>query len=237
MALHLVDTNNADRSAPTPNKNDQLIADSVKAHSTASSQYNTDATTQTGYLQQRNTQFIANDGTDPRALFGYNSALNDWGFYVTQSGVDVTTNADLSKFIFNSQQDVFKIVKKIQTNIPQFSLATSGSILSGWDILTVAHGQSFTPTVEVFVQGKLLNFNNGSLIAASYVPLPIYQVSVVNMYWFPNVGNTTNYPLSILFGVDATNVYIQAAYSANGSGSDTVASIPVTIFVRQETTT
>jgi hypothetical protein len=141
MSLFDTDKNSLDRGAPSPNRPDVVSPDAVMAHKTISTHYSTDADTNPGYLQMQNKQLIGDDGTTPITLYGYNQALNKWGFFVTQPGIDVTTNTDLSKFIFNSAQDVLKVSEKgtavLGTQSPSNGTITSQSV-------TVSFTKSYT---------------------------------------------------------------------------------------------
>lgn len=200
---------------------------------------NQDPSQQTAFINQNFQQlanslnpYIVSDGTTNRIILG-KQPDGTYGLRVSQSGVDVGT-ATNSQLIFNSNQDVFKIVSKGTTTIPGFSF-TPGN--SGYSSVTVTHGLSFTPLAEVYVQGKLLN-SSLALVASSYVPLPITASadSIMSYYFTGNAGN--NYPLTILFAIDSTNLYIEAMYSNPGVGvNGSVNSIPVSYFFLQETAT
>ena len=179
------------------------------------------------------------DSSNIRAFMGKNTTLGD-GFYVSKTGYDANT-ASASNLIFNSNQDVFKIVSKITTNIPSFSLSydSTGNITSGNSLLTIAHNLSFTPIIMVYVKGSLFSFAGG-LITSSYVPTPIYvgnQGYITQNYQFPTSSGSYANGISILNGVDSTNVYINATYenSGNNTSLGTVDAIPTTIFLLQET--
>lgn len=158
---------------------------------------------------------------------------------IAKDGFDAATATD-DQLIFNSGQNIFKIVKKItDRSIPQFTTTYDGSTYTtGGALLTVPHGLTFTPKTEVFVQGQMVNFVTSALITSTYVPLPIYpgHASSLNLYIFPNSSGGSSYAgVSIIFGVDATNVYVQANLLLTGNVPDTIAAIPVSIFLLQET--
>jgi len=169
MTLFDVDKTSMDRGAPTPNRPDQVIDSSVKAHKTASSDFTTDADSTTGYLQQQNKQFIANDGTTNKALFGYQPGLEKWGLFVTQDGFDVTTETDVNNFIFNSGQDTFKIVDSGTASIAPFT-TSDGTENSG--SVTITHNLGYVPAFFAFKQGTsgqyLGNWNGSRLLAYTF---------------------------------------------------------------------
>lgn len=243
MGLYDIDKNSEDRGTPMPNTNDKIIEGAIKSHKTLSTHYTTDADTNPGRLQMQNKQIIGNDGTTPITLYGYNQALNKWGFFVTKPGVDVTTNTDLSQFIFNSSQDILKVVAKGTTTIPSFGVG-SGQI--NYAQLTIAHGLSFTPLVNIYAKGNILNASLG-LIASSYIPLPFTPpggtgagttVAALNSYYFPAVSSGNSYALGMTYGIDATNIYINVGSTVTSAATaDTIAAIPITYFLLQETAT
>lgn len=175
-------------------------------------------------------QLLFNDGTTNRLLIGQNSSGSEV-VWISKAGAEVTT-ASASDLIFNSAQDIFKIISKVQTTIPSFTIGTGKQNFS---LVTVAHGQSTIPIVNVYVQSYMLNSSTFALISSSYTPVPISSRTQGDPT-FQNVAGGTYYSnVSINFAVDATYVYIQAFYS--GSSTDTLAAIPVTYFVLQETAT
>ena len=149
MSLTDTDKSSLDRGAPQTNSSDVLNSESVKAHKTISTHYATDADTGTGVLQMQNKSIIGNAGGVPITLYGYNPALQIWGLFVTQPGVNVITNTDLSKFIFNSNQQVLKIAS---SGIVTITKAAN----SGFNSLTVAHGLSSTPVVMSYLSAGRL---------------------------------------------------------------------------------
>jgi len=186
-----------------PNVHNHIIPEAVRAHQTASSHYSINLPA--GYLQQRNRQFIANDSTTNKALFGYQQGLGKWGFFVADDGVDVTTNTDLSKFIFNSGQDTFKIISSPTVNLTLTGNASSGSSAS----ISVAHGLTFTPAyiayittdpvlAGYFASGNYKNGPNPFLIigTSSAASIPIFAAHQVT--------------------VDATNINFSAYTSVQG---------------------
>jgi hypothetical protein len=157
-------------------------------------------------------------------------SANQQGLYVSQTAIDVTQATD-SQLVFNSSQDIFKIIKKIPFTIPSFSI--DGGAGHNFSLVTQAHGQLFIPLTNVYVVGNMINGLTSSLITSSYIPLPFTASTSINNYVFP-AANSNSYILDILFGVDATNIYIQASCST--VVATTINAIPGTCFVLQETT-
>lgn len=228
MSLWDTDKNSDSRENPSLNANDGLLQ--RLANATTSIHPVTDSTSSNAYTQAKNGRLLVNDGTTNRVIVG---ALPDgtFGMKVSQSAIDVTT-ATNSQLIFNSGQNMFKIVTKATTSIPSFGIGGSGTNVS---LLTIAHGLSTIPIANVFVSGAMVGGVSGTLIASSYIPAPVYS-STLGDPLFPNTaGSPSYYPLHINFAVDATNIYIQATYA--GASTDTIKAIPVTYFLLQETAT
>lgn len=171
------------------------------------------------------------DGSNNRILLGKDSAGN-YVSKVSKAGYDAF-NATDANLIFNSNQNVFKIIRKVSGSIPAFNTDGTGN---GSVTYTVAHGQSFQPIVNVFCQATLLNFGSGAFISSSYIPLPISPSGTGNGYWFPMSGGGFYCKAEIAFAVDSTNIYIQASMTS-AAATNTALAIPVSIFVLQESAT
>lgn len=184
-----------------------------------------------GNIQQNQQNIIVFDDNTNRVLIGYQTVLQQWGLFVSQIGVDVT-QATADQLVFNSNQDIFKIVDKIPTTIPSFAIG-SGQVNTV--LFPVPHGQSFVPICDVFVSGGLLDFSTSTILTSSFIPLPVYASAGAAGYVF-NSASTTAYSLDIMYIADDTNVYIQAT-SNSTSSADTINPIPVTIFILQESAT
>ncbi len=185
---------------------------------------------------------VANDGTTDRVVMGYQQGLQQWGLFTSKAGKDALTTTNLDDFIFNSNQDTFKIVDKLIGNIPSFT-PTYNSISgnsAGAQLLTLPHGQTTAPLVFAYAQATMWDMVSNTLLTTSYLPLPLISSSSTNLgntYLFSANGGTT-YPVnySILFAVDNTNIYIQGSYEAPGNDSGyTFDPVPVVVFVMQET--
>lgn len=103
------------------------------------------------YVDSGNEQIIVAKNSDantsvPQVLMG-NQVNKGEGFYVTKPGIDVTTAKNDSDFIFNSNQNVFKIVKK---DTITFNIATTASD-DYFAIDTYNHNLGFEPSYLAFV--------------------------------------------------------------------------------------
>lgn len=181
---------------------------------------------------------VTDDGNIKR-LFAGRGADGRVVAKLSQNGVDVEEASD-DQLVWSSDFNLFKIVKKIPTATAQFTTTYDGTNTTGSTLLTVPHGLTYDPIVQVFVRAKFVNSVGGGLITSTYIPLPIVMSNAnsLNAYLFPNASDSTNYfGVSVLFGVDATNVYVQAFLFLPGNSADTMASIPVSIFLLRETAT
>lgn len=224
MSLTDTDKNSDKRGNPQLNQNDQILH--RMANATTSVHPVTDSTTTSGYLQTSNGRILGNDGTNNVGLFGFDDN-GDMVVKVAKPGYDAN-NAANENLIFNSAQNVFKIVSRGTTTIPSFSIAAGGN-----SIRTIAHGLSTTPIVNFYVQATLLNWSTGTQLTSSYVPAPLVNNTSSTTGYLFQAANSLYYPIIITTAVDATNIYIQAVYTS--SVATTINAIPVTYFVLQET--
>lgn len=181
----------------------------------------------------KSAEMIFNDSQTNRLLIGKNY-LGDEVVWISPPGIDVTSaNPNQpGQLIFNSNEDLFKIVKKGTSIIPSFTIGTGQAHAS---FLTIPHGLPYAPLVNVYVAGSIVNLSF-SLVASSYIPLPIFISTGAIQYYFTNTAaSPSSYPLTILYGVDANNLYIQAYDGGATTTIDTIAAIPVTYFFLQET--
>lgn len=96
-----------------------------------------------GNITQNQQNIIVFDDTTNRVLIGYQTVLQQWGLFVSQPGVDVTmANAD--QLIFNSEQDVFKIIKSGSAVIPACDIGNTTSV-------TIDHNLGFAPAFLAYI--------------------------------------------------------------------------------------
>lgn len=106
---------------------------------------------------------------------------------VAKSGYDATT-ASNDQLIFNSAQNIFKVVLSGTT-----SLSYDGSVNT---FKTIAHGQSYIPIVLAYVQFPN-DPTNFTPMQNQYVPMPVYM-------------NRSGLPfVQCVQSVDATNIYLR----------------------------
>lgn len=135
MSLHDIDKNNSNRITPLLNSADDV--QQRMAQGTNGVQ-NTNDVDEVDGLQFRERQIIAVQDGENKAAFGFYGTANKFGLKVAEDGVDVLTAAD-SQLIFNSEQNVFKIVKS--------GTATLTPSNTGSPLYTVANG-GYTLTVN-----------------------------------------------------------------------------------------
>lgn len=93
-----------------------------------------------------NKRILVNDGTN-RVLMG-NQATFGEGFYVTKTGIDVTTATTGDQFIFNSSQNIFKIVSSGTVATSGLTVSsTAGNWNSDSTSVVVTHNLGFAPMV------------------------------------------------------------------------------------------
>jgi hypothetical protein len=197
------------------------------AHGTTSLHPVTDANTVPGFLQTKNLRILANDGTTNRALFGYNQAMGLWGFFLTKLGIDVNTNTDTSKFIFNSSQDVFKILATGTGVIPQISAATPGTPAFNDLIVTT----SIPGTAAPYMAIAFINVTAAPLDA---YPLPVISAftqlaggygGYIHHMWEMNTTTTTG----------DTSGFVQLIFNGTNFSNASVGAQNVRWYILQET--
>lgn len=114
---------------------------------------------------------------------------NSYGMWVSKPGVDATT-ASSTDLIFNSNQDIFKIVQTDTVSVDFIS--------SPFSVFTLAHGLDFAPIPVAF----LTDVTDGT--ASGNFPFPTnLSVTVDLTDGFIKVGASLN------VAADATNVYFE----------------------------
>lgn len=143
------------------------------------------------YSDGGNQQIIVEDTADPRVLMGNQTTFGE-GFYVSKAGIDAKTNTDPAQWIFNSNQNVFKIVQSETATIP-----TSGTNTA---TVSIAHGLSYIPAFIAYV-----------FVLSNYNTVPLV-----------NINSVTGAIISIYSGwSDATNINFQVVVPGGTVGSTT----------------
>lgn len=210
MGLHDVDKDGQDRLSPSLNQNDEVTE--RYAHGTVQN-HNAGAEATSDGLKFLERQIIARQGGANKAVFGFFGEANKFGLKVAEDGVDVLT-ADDDELLFNSEQNVFKVV---QTNTHTVSYSFSSHSGSGFTIDnktdTIAHNLGFVPAIVVFVEyagGKFPVVNN----------TPLAGLSGGTGFTF---GGGTGFAFAVThasMSVDSTNLYLGISRWGNlGNGA------------------
>jgi hypothetical protein len=171
-----------------------------------------------------------NNSGVPTVLLGLRKSTTpvQRGLFVSQDGIDVTQATD-AQLVFNSNQNIFKIVKSGNTSIPPVSFDSSGGLI--FQSIIIPHGFSFIPVLQAYAQIKYINFPTGVLSSntiPAYVTLPYNG----NAGFAPN-GNYTYY---IDAAIDNTNIYFTYYYFSNSAyGAASFPTTPIKYNLLQNT--
>lgn len=127
--------------------------------------------------------------------------------------------------------DLVKVVASGTSSIGSFTIGSTGNNAK---LLSVPHGQSYAPLVDVYISAQLVNPSVG-LVAVSYVPLPIFATNGGDLgsYFFQTTGGSS-YALNVTYGVDSTNIYVLMTYTGSAiTGSVTINPVPVAYYIRE----
>lgn len=134
--------------------------------------------------------------TTNRVLMGSQKTFGD-GFYVSKPGKKVSTVTDPADFIFNSNQNVFKVVISDSLDFPAVTVPAGGDITN--QQARIPHNLGFVPAFQIFVKIPKPSNTYNTLFPDSY------YVSVTNTLQ-TNDGNSVTY--YFYFGVDETYLYL-----------------------------
>lgn len=126
------------------------------------------------YVDAGNEQIIVQK-TVPQVLMGNQAAFGE-GFYVTKPGIDVTTAKQLSDFIFNSSQNMFKIVKEMDITIEPYTTVTAnaGEVANNQVGFVKRHELPFIPAVIAYI-----DYSPGDG-THTFFPLPLSVNTIVS---------------------------------------------------------
>lgn len=113
------------------------------------------------FVDSGNNYFGVSKNDIQQVLMGLQPTFGE-GFYVTKDGVDVSTATDADDFIFNSNQNVFKIVDTDLIGV-SFSASTVSTV-------SIAHGLDFAPIPQAF----LVNVGVAGPVTNANLPLPTF---------------------------------------------------------------
>lgn len=148
------------------------------------------------------------DNTNARMIEG---KLPDgsYGLWVSKPGFDVTT-ATADQLVFNSNQNIFKIVKTDTTSIPAVSFPGTGGIV--FQSIIIPHGLSYIPVLQAYAQVGYATFPTGAgsqHFINAYVSLP-YNGSLF-------ASSSSDFTYYVDAAVDSTNVYFTYYYFASST--------------------
>lgn len=164
---------------------------------------------------------LINDGSFDRVLIGFQKegfGTKDLGIKVSKEGYDVKTATD-DQLIFNSSQNVFKVVLTGSTTVVGSSALAYGTPQT----TTIPHGLSGTPAFQVYVNpsSPISGFQGGAGI--TNLPL-LYFVSGV-------------LALVLQARADSTNLYLDIINASSGTDDLSLYSWTFKYYLLQETAT
>ena len=179
-----------------------------------SGQNQVDTLTSRVRLEEGKGRLVIFDGSNNLGVFGFDSQ-GQVAVKIAKPGFDADTATD-EQLIFNSSQNVFKIVKSGTATIPAISLTTPANQYNGTQqSATVAHGLGYAPLVTAYYA-----------ISGGYAPFPDNQYSGYASNAFTLRGFT--------YYVDSTNLYLyENLFAYNQSSS--FPSVSVKYYLLQET--
>lgn len=183
-------------------------------------------------LDKGNGRLVIFDGQHNIAILGYDDK-GKVAVKVAKPGFDANT-ADDKDLIFNSNQNVFKIIERGTSSIPQFSINGGSGTTLKIPLPKSIKDQGIVPIAQVYAKGAVLDWSTFTQLAANYIPLPIIQSANnnVNGYLFEGT-NGSYYPVTITTLADNDNLYVIASYPPGAATN--IKPIPITYFLLQET--
>lgn len=151
------------------------------------------------YSDGGNNQIIVEDANEPRVLMGDQATFGE-GFYVTKDGFNAKTETNAANFIFNSSQNMFKIVSTGTAIVTVPTPISSGTVLT----TTVAHNLGVKPAFSAFVD---IPIGDGSAVLQG-------KLTGVPAFLIKSTGSIS---IAATVDVDTTNIYFRVANTA-GTG-------------------
>jgi hypothetical protein len=175
------------------------------------------------YSDGGNNRIVVEDTTNPKVLMGNQPTFGE-GFYVAKAGVDAATNTDANNWIFNSNQNVFKIISTGTGSV------TVGNGDTARDKTTIIpHGLDHVPIVVGFIQNPSGDIQGS--IGEVQCPYGIYGLT--------NTGSFPSVLLPLLqyyyVGADATNIYLVVLSSDVSFYSQLKQTFTFKYYILQET--
>lgn len=154
--------------------------------------------------------------------------LDQNGLRTTQpgSGVNVTT-ATNDQYTFNSNQDTFKIVKKITGSAPAYTTvatASAGQVAVDIKTANIPHGLTYAPAVDAYLTSGS-NFYKLPITSYSLAGDNVRYAQVITRVY----STTTNIVLEIV-------TFLSALTSASTLNAN-ISATNLTVYILQETAT
>ena len=220
MALHDQDKENGDRANPKPNDAGDNVVNRM-SHKTMGTTYKTTGNPDTNRLIFDKGTVKGFDDQDNNNIFiGYSPDVSPRPIIkVAKDGFSVEDGDE--NLIFNSEQNVFKIVKSgtfTSTTAPSTSNPGAGQFAANQFTLgTIPHGLSYIPSVIAYV---------GTGTGYQLMPSMSYAAAGTNAGWY-----TFNVE------VDATNIYFYLQTMRYGTATSFSAGFPFRYYLLQESAT
>jgi hypothetical protein len=163
-----------------------------------------------------NKRITVTDNGTKQVLMGSQATFGE-GFYVTKAGKDVTLTTNPTDFIFNSNQNVFKIVASTSLRYT-VSGQVQGSVYSP----TYLHNLGYEPAFLVYLSGSPVSG------AGNYVQLPFGTTS-----WSAGTPTQILWSSFITAGTNTTTLTIEMFFAGTAGLFDGVYNFK--IFLLQET--
>jgi hypothetical protein len=243
MALYDTDKNSTDRSSPSPNTVDVVSNDAIKSHQTISTSYSGTGNTLLQRLQMANNElagydgsnnkilsitpnkFLYSDGSTNRVLMGVDSAGSEV-VKISKAGFDPQT-ATNDQLIFNSNQDIFKIVEIGYITVPSLNTGTitAGTINFVSSTFTYQYTtyNSANPPAVIIQQLTSSGF---------YTPISSGSLDLIRF------GSTLSYAGMHNFQINNSSVayyYTINGFLSSGTTSQGYGNTTFKVFVLQET--
>lgn len=234
MSLVDSDKNNSNRNQPILNASD--VIPHRMAHETngitnraVGSPSLPDLLFKQGVIKSKDTNGLTN------VFFGYDPNINTTRpvLRVAKDGYDAQTAPD-NQLIFNSEQNVFKIVDSGTLTIPAYSIVISnvaGGYYGQSTLVTVPHGLGYRPAIIAFVESDNYVGSDGlnSFTPISRVGMPFFAGSpggfgvISNQIWVENDN---------IIARGSYQVYVGGS---GYGGTQTIDAVTVRYYLLQET--
>lgn len=219
MSLHDIDKNNSSRITPILNSADDVAQ--RMAQGTAQVQNSVEGEDDRGLRTLERQILAVQDGTN-KAVMGFYGVDNKFGFKVAEDGVDVLTATD-DQLIFNSEQNVFKIISTLTINIPNLPASSPGATSSDTQVIDTG-----IPTSEPLA---IVGYHTYA-VSDGYNPMPRLAVQLDSSATPQSGGIRLHY--AVYSSVTSGSLVITSA-ATNYSTTTASGASSVKVFIMQET--